>query len=107
MTSRDSKGRFVSGHNVKSPGRPTREHDAKYLKALSSNVSDQDWLEIIEACIKHAKRGDWRARQWLSDYLVGKPVQAVDIDTTNKVLEVVYMNDWRTPHTEPAGTING
>ena len=95
MTNRDSSGRFISGHGVKSPGRPRREFEEKYVLALTSRTTAEDWQLIIDRAIADAKRGDWRARQWLADYIIGKPVQQLDIDTTNKILEVQYINDWR------------
>ena len=104
MTDRDSSGKFVSG-NTGGPGRPKRKFEEKYILALTNAVSEGQWQAIITRAISDAQRGDWRARQWLADYIIGKPVQQLDIDTTNKVLQVQYVNDWRGDNVSQSDSI--
>jgi len=78
MVGRDSKGRFAKGHKG-GPGRPKRSVEEKYLAALYRRVSIKDWNTIIDSAVARAKAGDSTARQWLSDYLLGKPVQRQEI----------------------------
>jgi len=96
-TNRDDGGGtgFVEGNAAavgnRSPGRPTRRKEEKFLLLLSSAVSESDWKDVIYKALEQAKEGDWRARQWLSDYLIGKPVQRVLADvevTTHRDFEV-------------------
>jgi len=75
---RDENGRFVKGHNG-GPGRPKRSTEEKYLTALSRHVTLKDWATIVNTAVARAKAGDSTARQWLSDYLMGKPVQRQEI----------------------------
>ena len=77
MTQRDDNGRFVKG-NGGGPGRPRRSTEEKDLNALTSRVTLKDWREIVDTAVSKAKRGDPRARQWLSDYLLGPPVQRLE-----------------------------
>lgn len=75
---RDQNGRFVKGHGG-GPGRPKRSTEEKYLKALSKIVTSKDWEKVIMTALSRAKAGDGNARQWLSDYLIGKPLQRTEI----------------------------
>lgn len=74
MAERDAKGRFVE-KNKGGPGRPPREVEADYHAALIGRVSMQDWGEIVDRAVRDAKKGDPTARKWLSDYIIGPPVQ--------------------------------
>ena len=78
---RDEKGRFVAGNSFgrKNGGRPPRTYEDKYLRKLSNLVTMKDWEKIILVAISQAKAGDAKARQWLSDYLMGKPMQVIDV----------------------------
>lgn len=77
MVARDSKGRFVKGESGNPQGRLPKQVESSYLQ-VSENVCTFDvWREIVAKAIEQAKRGDARARQWLSDYLVGKPISMV------------------------------
>lgn len=79
MAKRDAKGRFVKGSSGNPLGRAKRKTEEDFLAALSKRVSLKDWVAIIDKAIELAKSdGDWRARQWLSDYLIGKPVQRLE-----------------------------
>lgn len=79
MADRDNKGRFIKGHaplnKGKTPGRPKEE----FLEILRDAVKPEDWKHIIFTAIAFAKANDARAREWLSDYLVGKPAQEVKL----------------------------
>jgi len=78
---RDSNGRFVKGNTAaqgSGGGRPKRSVEEKYIKALSRRVTTEEWNKIIEVAIQFAKAGDARARQWISDYLMGKPIQRME-----------------------------
>lgn len=73
-------GRFVKGNTLggrSEGGRPKRKTEESYLVALSENVSMDDWKAIVLRAVDDAKKGDWRARKWLSDYLLGTPVHRV------------------------------
>ena len=72
-------------------GRPKRAVETRYLKALSDAVSPEDWLEIIERAVVQAKDGEWRARAWLSNYLIGTPVQKISAE-----IEVIASKDFDT-----------
>jgi len=90
MAERDDNGRFIKG-NKASPGRTKRLIEERYLKRFSSTVKVAEWREIILKAIDQAKRGDPRARQWLSDYLVGKPIQGIELEQDgNIILKVVH-----------------
>lgn len=81
MVQRDSNGRFIKGNTAASGangGRYKRSIEEKYLKALSRRVTMDDWNKIINKAITRAKAGDAKARQWLSDYLMGKPIQRME-----------------------------
>ena len=75
MAERDDSGRFVKGQTGNPNGRPKRRTEDQYLDAMIGRVSLKDWRDIVDAAIVKAKRGDARARTWLSDYLLGPPVQ--------------------------------
>ncbi len=42
-------------------------------------VSLKDWREIVDKALLQAKKGDGKARQWLSDYLLGPPQQRLQV----------------------------
>ena len=99
---RDENGRFVKGHDG-GPGRPKRSTEEKYLAALSRRVTIRDWEKIVDVAVARAKTGDATARTWLSDYLMGKPVQRqevtgagggpVQIQNIERALERAYGDD--------------
>jgi len=50
----------------------TRTQDA-YMGALLDAVSLDDWREVCKNTVQLAKGGDPQARNWLAQYLIGKP----------------------------------
>ena len=108
VESRDQTGRFVKGHpgNPEAKGRPKRKTEDKYLLALQKCVKLGDWKAIGKRAVAQAKTGDYRARQWLSDYLLGKPQQFVDVTSAGeKVVAVtVYLPEMDELETESGAT---
>ena len=89
MTPRKDNGQFAKGHSGNPNGRPKRSTEEKYLAALSRHVTLKDWATIVNTAVARAKAGDSTARQWLSDYLMGKPVQRSEISGPGgKAIEV-------------------
>lgn len=88
---RDGRGRFVKGHSGNPKGKPIDQF--KYLRKLGAAVTVSDWRAIIDRAVEQAKRGDPRAREWLSDYLMGKPPQQVDIGSDGMIEFVVRYAD--------------
>jgi hypothetical protein len=43
------------------------------LETLTTVCSEADWHEICARAVADAKRGDHRAREWLSKYVLGEP----------------------------------
>lgn len=48
------------------------------IDAMRDEVSVEDWRDIVRAVIENAKKGDAKARTWLSDHLLGKPTPRKD-----------------------------
>ena len=78
---RDKLGRFASGNQLGKVGggRPRRATEEIYLHGLISLVSKERWQAIVDKAIAQAERGDDRARRWISDYLIGRPVERVEM----------------------------
>jgi len=61
--------------SVKGLGRKTNKQ--RYQELFIEVVSEGDWQAIIRTAVLQAKKGERHARQWLSSYLVGLPVQRI------------------------------
>ena len=84
-------GQFAKG-NKGGPGRQSRKTEEKYLCALRECTKTKDWKAICNRAIIDAKKGDRSARQWLSDYLLGKPQQFVDVTSGGEQLgAIIYL----------------
>lgn len=78
MAERNEKGQFVAGSNG-GPGRPKRRTEDQYLDAMIGRVTLKDWREIVDKAVFQAKRGDSKARAWLSDYVLGPAQQRLQV----------------------------
>jgi hypothetical protein len=78
-TDRNANGRFAAGWHG-GPGRPRRSVEAQYLTTLRESVPLETWSKVCEAAVAQAVGGDAKAREWLSSYLVGRPLQAVAVE---------------------------
>lgn len=89
MVQRDEKGRFKKGASGNPGGRPIDQ--SKYLKKIDTALTFKSWRAIIKKAIEQAERGDSKARQWLSDYVLGKPTQNVNQKLEHMgVVDVVF-----------------
>lgn len=80
MTEKKVRGRpFQKGQSGNPKGRPKRETEREYLDILKSVCTPDDWRKIAEAARDDAIGGDKDARKWLSDHLVGLPVQRTEL----------------------------
>ena len=61
-----------------------RELSEKYVRTLAEAVPAEEWVKVVRKALEQAKVGDHHARKWLSDYLMGTPIQRVvaEIDMT-------------------------
>jgi len=70
LVKRDPKtGKFVKGTSG-GPGRLPMVREQKYLTKLQDAIEMEEWVEICERAVTDAIDGDWRAREWLSKYLL-------------------------------------
>jgi len=102
VANRDKNGRFTKGHTGNPNGRPKREREQQYLDRMGKIVTLKEWEKVVGTALSRAKAGDAAARKWLSDYLLGSPVQRAEIsgaDGDAIELRLVYVNDWRDSST--------
>ena len=56
------------------PGHATHTRTQEtYMGALLDAVSLDDWREVVTGAVQAAKGGDPQARNWLGQYLIGRP----------------------------------
>ena len=79
MAERDANGRFIKGASGNPTGRAPREREERYYKILTQTVTFADWERIVQKAVDQAKRGDPIARKWLTDYLIGPPVERKEV----------------------------
>lgn len=74
-------GRFAKGNKVGPGRRPGTQVEMRiqYLSRLVETVPLERWQKVCEKAIDQAEEGDARARMFLANYLVGKPVTQVEI----------------------------
>lgn len=84
---RDNKGRFVKGHSGNPGGKSIDQ--TKYLHKIDTTLSQKSWRKIILKAIEQAERGDPKARQWLSDYVAGKPIQSINMEQDGTIRFIV------------------
>jgi hypothetical protein len=83
-TSQPRGDHFVKG-GVPGPGRPKVTHSrSDYLVRLHDKMPMQTWDAILDKAIEQALEGDARARDWLTGYLVGRPLQAVELSSPDR-----------------------
>ena len=69
---RNPDGTFAKG-NRGGPGRPSRQTEAHYLKAMADVCDEATWQAITQRAVDDALAGDAKAREWLAGYLLGQP----------------------------------
>lgn len=74
-------GRFAKGNKVGPGRRPGTQVEMRiqYMTRLVETVPIERWQKVCEKAIIQAEEGDARARSFLANYLVGKPVTQVEI----------------------------
>ena len=75
-TKRDSKGQWVQGQTGRRPGgRLSERKEDKFYRHMVEIVTLEDWGKVVITALQQAIDGDWRARRWLSENLMGTPGQ--------------------------------
>ena len=82
---------FKPGQSGNPSGRPA--YTAEFTQRLVKLVKRADWRDIVLKAIEQAKRGDYKAREWLSDRVMGKAGQFVDITTAGESLNLGLLDD--------------
>ncbi|QDS97687.1 hypothetical protein [Adhaeretor mobilis] len=102
---RSNNGRFLKG-NPGGPGRPRRAVEADYLAAITNRVTLEDWQEVVGRAIEDAKKGDARARDWLSRYLVGvDPPESEDQQEPLRTVIINCPDNGRGPKRDADGNV--
>lgn len=83
--------KFQPGQSGNPSGRPA--YTAEFTRRLVKLVKRADWRDIVLKAIEQAKRGDHKAREWLSDRVMGKAGQIVDITTAGEPINLGLLND--------------
>lgn len=79
---RDDKGRYAPGTGG-GPGRPTIRAETAYLRVMTDECTIDEWRAITRKAVAQAiDKGDWRARDWLTKYLIGPAIKAIETQVT-------------------------
>ena len=97
LKQQDEKGRFMRGNRL-AKGDPAHRgggrspiKETAYIKCMRDVVTVEEWEQICKRAVIDAKDGNWRARDWLSNYLLGKPAILVDATVTARVAPIAVL----------------
>lgn len=85
-TERDAHGHFKKGHSVRSPGRPKAAVEVEYMNILKQGVTADDFRKIVNTAVSRAMAGDAKAREWIGNYTLGKPLTTIALQAADQVL---------------------
>jgi len=89
MAKRDANGRYAKGQSGNPGGRPRRVPG--YLDVLHTSLTIEKWQAVVDRAIADAMNGNRFAREWLGNYVLGKPEQIVNLSG-----EIgVTLEDWQ------------
>ena len=83
---RDAKGHFKKGHAPVSPGRPKAAVEIEYMAILKQGCTPDDWRKIVATAVSLAMAGDSKAREWIGNYLIGRPNFTIELNTPDAAL---------------------
>ena len=82
---RDSSGHYALGTRG-GPGRPTLKRETEYLRVMTDECTVEQWRDITRKAVTQAiEDGNWRARDWLTKYLIGPAITAVQTQIVESV----------------------
>ena len=67
MASKKRTPELIRGHATH------RRTESDYMGALLDAVTLDDWRDVVAGTLQAAKGGDAQARNWLAQYLIGRP----------------------------------
>ena len=71
-----ANGKFAPGNKANKRALPA-EVELEYRKIIMRQCTPDQWAQICDKAIEQARGGDRYARDWLTNYLIGKPIQTV------------------------------
>lgn len=76
---RDENGRYKKGASGNPNGRPKKEREVRFMEITLAACSFEDWKKIVKKAVEQSLDGEHQARKWLSGYLLGLPLQRLDV----------------------------
>lgn len=73
-----------SGLTIEGGRKAIRDAAIARLHDLHILVTSKKWTRIVMKAVDQATEGDWRARKWLGDYLMGPPTRRVEAEVVVK-----------------------
>ena len=71
------ENRRVEAYKVAERFPVRKKFEMSYLEAMADIVTLADWEQIVVRAVNDAVGGDSKARTWISDYLIGKPITRI------------------------------
>ena len=102
MSGRDERGRFAKGNraaakeNGGNGGRPSREIEERNIAIVRGTITPEDLRTITLTAIARAKAGDSVARQWVSDWALGKVTEKQEQDVQQTITLLVKGIDFES-----------
>lgn len=93
---RNAKGHYVKGTACPNPKGAARAHTKEYYDALMKTVTIAKWRKIVRMAVLQAQEGDWRARKWIAEYLIGKPPTRMEVVLADPEDAGMSLEDWMT-----------
>jgi hypothetical protein len=66
---------WKKGQSGNPAGRLTKVREREYLDICIKACTREKWERICDRAVNDALAGDYIARKWLSDYIIGPPTQ--------------------------------